>query len=1154
MAKKFLTGLNLVVLDADPATGSEGELYFNSSASVAKIYQAGSWSVLGAGGGGTTVSTTEPPSPEIGDSWYKNDTGEFYVYDGTYWVEVNGVVSLSQEQVQDYVSPLFVHNNHINITATYDDVNNEILLEGASTVSGSLSNIDSIVYPDFITFDTSPEIIPTEQGSIYWDSGDLGFRIVADSTTLLIGQEQYASVKNSTGSNISKGKVVYINGAQGQKPTIALADADTELTSSKTFGFTAEDIIDGAEGLVVTEGILRGINTLGLTEGGEIYLSGTAGGFTQTKPNAPVNLVFLGYVVKAHASAGEIYVKIQNGYELEELHDVLISASVQNNELLTYNSASSLWINQTAEEAGLLTELSASTTYLSQTAANSSFQPLNAKLSNISSLEVSSGFLVSDGIDGWNIDENEYLTTANASSLYLTEVEAATTYLSQTTAASAYQPIGEYLTGEDLNGYLTESSASVIYQPFGDYLIGDDLNGYLTESSASTIYLTQSEAVISYQPLNSDLTFITSASSTGFLKSIEGAWSIDENSYLTNSSASEIFLSQSNAASTYLTTSNAALTYAPLSNPTFTGTVSLPSTTSIGDVSSTEIGYINGVTSSIQTQIDSKSPTSHNHDGTYQPADGDLSAIAAITSGVGLLKRLSSDTWTIDTASYITGSSPTISTSIISGTSTFNLINSTATTVNFAGAATSLTIGSNDPVATTTLRTPTILTTSSSLDLFNTVATTLNFAGATTSLTIGGTPTGATSVTLFGNTTESGYTKTINIGTGGASGSNTEINIGSSTSGATGTVSVYPSTVFNGAVSVPTPTSSTHAANKSYVDSLASGINIKTEVVYVSQQALNATYVNGTSDSSGGLGVGATLTGAVDGALILDGDEVQSNQRVLIRNQADQKQNGIYIVSFPGDGDDPFILTRAADFNGASATNGLIKSGDYVLVTSGSVAANDSYVVSQGGTSTNPSGAIKVGTDNIVMAQYSGVPSNISTLGYVTVGTWAATPIDKDYIDIGIARTNDPVFTGHVTIPSPVDDSDAASKEYVDDLIFASLPYLPDIVPLDDMRYEFDGINSRFLPKFAGEQIDINNPLRLLLTINGIIQVVDFPEYVWQSMLPREGFMVDSDGYIAYSEVPPVGSTFDARLMLGPNVNSIKKGYPFKAVDILLGA
>jgi hypothetical protein len=96
MAKKFLSTLKIVNLPSDPISGSDGELYFNSSASVAKIYQAGAWSVLGAGGGGgggsTTVSTTEPASPEMGDSWYKNDTGEFYVYDGTYWVEVNGVI------------------------------------------------------------------------------------------------------------------------------------------------------------------------------------------------------------------------------------------------------------------------------------------------------------------------------------------------------------------------------------------------------------------------------------------------------------------------------------------------------------------------------------------------------------------------------------------------------------------------------------------------------------------------------------------------------------------------------------------------------------------------------------------------------------------------------------------------------------------------------------------------------------------------------------------------------------------------------------------------------------------------------------------------------------------------------------------------------
>jgi hypothetical protein len=687
----------------------------------------------------------------------------------------------------------------------------------------------------------------------------------------------------------------------------------------------------------------------------------------------------------------------------------------------------------------------------------------------------------------------------------------------------------------------TVDSTEISYLDGVTSAIQTQIDTKLGSATASSTYLTITAATEGYQPLDGDLTAIAALTGTsGFLKKAgTNTWTLDDSTYLTTASAS----------STYFTIDSAA-GKAPTISPTFTGTVVLPSTTSIGDVSSTEISYLDGVTSSIQTQIGSKASSGHTH--SYQDADSDLTAIAAITSGVGLLKRLGPDTWSIDTNAYITGSSPTISTSLIAGTSTFNLINSIATTVNFAGAATTLIMGSTDAGASTTIRTPAITTTSTSLDLFNTTATTVNFAGAATTFNLGGTPTGSLTATLFGNATTT--TKTINIGTGGASGSETNINIGSSTSGATGTVSVYPSTNFVGTVTVPTPTSSGHATTKGYVDALAAGITVKAQVVYVSSANLNATYANGTSDSSGGLGVGATLTGNVDGALILDGPEVEAGQRVLIKNQTDAKHNGIYVVTFAGDGDDPFILTRATDFNGNTSTNGIINNGAYIFVTSGTSSANDSYVVSLGGTSTTPSGAIKIGTDNIVLAQYSGVPNNISTLGYVTTGTWAATPIDKDFIDTEIARTNDPVFTGHVTVPSPTDDTDAANKEYVDDLIFASLPYLPDIIPLDDLRYEFNGMDSRFVPKFQGEQVAINNPLRLLVTINGIIQTVDFPEYVWQSMLPREGFMVDNDGYIAFSEVVPVGSTFDARVMLGPNVNSIKKGYPFRAVDILLGA
>ena len=123
------------------------------------------------------------------------------------------------------------------------------------------------------------------------------------------------------------------------------------------------------------------------------------------------------------------------------------------------------------------------------------------------------------------------------------------------------------------------------------------------------------------------------------------------------------------------------------------------------------------------------------------------------------------------------------------------------------------------------------------------------------------------------------------------------------------------------------------------------------------------------------------------------------------------------------------------------------------------------------------------------------------------------------------------------------DDTNNKISLFVDD----------DIIPLDDLKWKFDGIENRFYPTYRGEIVNLSNPYRLLLTINGIIQTVDFPEYVWQSMLPRDGFMIDSEGYIAFSERPPAGSTFDARIMMGSATTTRNRIYPFKATDIMLG-
>lgn len=114
---------------------------------------------------------------------------------------------------------------------------------------------------------------------------------------------------------------------------------------------------------------------------------------------------------------------------------------------------------------------------------------------------------------------------------------------------------------------------------------------------------------------------------------------------------------------------------------------------------------------------------------------------------------------------------------------------------------------------------------------------------------------------------------------------------------------------------------------------------------------------------------------------------------------------------------------------------------------------------------------------------------------------------------------------------------------------------LDNITELDDISSQFDYYTSRFLPTFNGEYVDVsNNPYRILLTINGIIQNVSFPDYVFHSPLQKDGFYVDYEGYLAFSEAPPYGSTFNARILAGPTVNSVSKVYPFKPVNILLGA
>lgn len=164
-------------------------------------------------------------------------------------------------------------------------------------------------------------------------------------TTIDQARKLVTEVYNSTGATLTKGTVVYINGGQGNLPTVTKAIATGDSTSAQTYGVVQADITNMNNGYVVVFGSLNDIDTQAYAVGTQLYLSGiTAGAWTSTKPSAPIHLVYVGIVVRSHPTQGIVEIRIQNGYELEELHDVQIT-SVANGDILKYDLATDLWKN-----------------------------------------------------------------------------------------------------------------------------------------------------------------------------------------------------------------------------------------------------------------------------------------------------------------------------------------------------------------------------------------------------------------------------------------------------------------------------------------------------------------------------------------------------------------------------------------------------------------------------------------------------------------------------------------------------------------------------------------------------------------------------------------------------------------------------------------
>jgi hypothetical protein len=251
-----------------------------------------------------------------------------------------------QDLIDDTVATLI--QNGTGITWAYNDSLRTL------TPTITIATADGGVQGDFLQLNVNANEA-SAVGKLKWNTADgtMDIGLMGGNVVLQVGQEQVARVLNNSGSILTEAgyQAVKIASAQGQRLAVNLAQANNEANSKDTLGLVTENIANNQEGFVTTSGLVRQIDTTGdiqsevWVDGDTLYLSPSIpGGVTKVKPLAPNQTVIVGFVVYAHKNNGKIFVKVDNGYEISELHDVRIT-SVANNNVLKYNSSLAVWEN-----------------------------------------------------------------------------------------------------------------------------------------------------------------------------------------------------------------------------------------------------------------------------------------------------------------------------------------------------------------------------------------------------------------------------------------------------------------------------------------------------------------------------------------------------------------------------------------------------------------------------------------------------------------------------------------------------------------------------------------------------------------------------------------------------------------------------------------
>ena len=503
------------------------------------------------------------------------------------------------------------------------DVNSNATVDasGNANIAGNLTANTGFVSADAFRVDTTFTTPSSTPGEMVWNDtdGTIEFQLKGGNVTLQLGQEQVLRVRNNTASTITNGTVVYIKNSTGSHFNVEPALASADPTSAQTLGVMSEDITTtgGTQtGYVTTNGLVRNIDLSyisGLTAGDILYLDGTtAGRMTRVKPQAPIHIVYVGYCLSAAGGGVNsiVFVKPQNGYELDEIHDVKITSLATDNIL--QRTANNLWENKTLASANIANLASTGTQTFFANVVGKSFTTtgvIAANGGNVSTSQFTATLF------------NENATTVSiagaATTVNIGATGGTTTFAGNVTAANIST------SGIANVGQLDVLSTATFYKPQGSapFIVASNttvanlsanlLNGYtISTATPDTIVLRSNIGNFTANTITANLNG-TTVNVTGQLISTVATgtapFSVSSTTQVTN------------------------LTAQFVTNGVYTTTTSLPNVTS---VNSTTIP--NGVTLL----------TTSNIGGSVQAYDNDLASLANTTSAAGFLYNNGAGTFT----------------------------------------------------------------------------------------------------------------------------------------------------------------------------------------------------------------------------------------------------------------------------------------------------------------------------------------------------------------------------------------------------------------------------------------------------------------------------------------------------------------------------